>query len=58
MAAEKKQKEVVGRQESAKKQNRKKWTDGRHLRNKNRKKWTDRRQLRNKAEKSGEMGDS
>jgi hypothetical protein len=35
VAAEKtKQKEVVGRQEAAKKQSRKKWWDGRQLRNK------------------------
>jgi hypothetical protein len=49
---------VVGRQEAAKKQSRKKWTDRRQLRNKNREKLTGKSQLRNKAERSGLIGDS
>jgi hypothetical protein len=47
----------VNRWEAAKKQSRKKWTDGRQLKKQSRKKGTYRK-LRNKAEKSAEIGDS
>jgi hypothetical protein len=51
----------VDRWEAAKKQSRKKWTDGRQLRNKAEKSGEmglDGRQLRNKVERSEQMGGS